>query len=76
MIPIRDENPTRRTPYVTVLIIAANCLVFVYEMMLPPGQEEGFIRQFGAVPALVMASPPFGWLTLITSMFLHGDLRQ
>jgi membrane associated rhomboid family serine protease len=74
MIPIRDENPTRRTPYITVLLIAVNCLVFVYEMMLPQGQIEGFIRQFGAVPALVMSSTPLDWVTLITSMFLHGGL--
>jgi membrane associated rhomboid family serine protease len=74
MIPIRDENPTRLTPYVTVLLIAANCLVFIYEMMLPPEQIEGFVRQFGAVPALVMSPVPLDWVTLITSMFLHGGL--
>ena len=34
MIPIRDENPTRRVPWVTLLFIAANIAVFIYELSL------------------------------------------
>src|SRR3989339_1220397 len=76
MIPIRDENPTRRTPYVTVLLIAANCVVFIREMMLPPELLEGFIGQFAAIPSQVMTNNPLNWVTLISSMFLHGGIAH
>jgi len=29
VIPIRDANPTRRTPWITLTLIAANVLVFL-----------------------------------------------
>ena len=80
MIPIRDENPTRRTPYVTLCLIIVNCLVFIYQLLIPPASQEAFIFQFGAIPSEII-SPfanlnlfPITWLTLITSMFMHGGL--
>ncbi len=42
MIPIRDINPTRTLPFVTLLLIAANVLVFVYELSLPRGGLHPF----------------------------------
>jgi membrane associated rhomboid family serine protease len=33
-LPIKDYNPTRRTAYVTIVIIAVNVLVFVYQAVL------------------------------------------
>lgn len=78
MIPLRDENPTRTFPFVTILIIAANAVIFLYQVSLGPHLEQ-FIAAFAAVPSAVThfqnpespsALPPF--LTLITSMFLHG----
>src|SRR3972149_4825773 len=38
MIPLRDANPSSRTPWVTFLIIGLNILAFLYEVALPgPG---------------------------------------
>ena len=37
MLPLKDENPTRRTPFVTVALILANVGVFV---LLQQGQPE------------------------------------
>ncbi len=34
MFPIGDDNPTRRTAYVTYALIAINVLIFLYEVML------------------------------------------
>ena len=34
MIPLRDINPTRRVPVMTILLIAINALVFFYELSL------------------------------------------
>src|SRR5512135_1704313 len=66
MIPLRDVVPSRTTPFVTVSIIVVNALAFLFEIALPPGDRQVFIRAFGMVPA------EFAWTTLLTSMFLHG----
>ena len=79
MIPLKDENPSRSVPFITLLLIAANLAVFAYELTLPPAGLRGLILDLGAVPASFgfhQTSPslPAGlpWLTLVTSMFLHG----
>ena len=79
MIPLRDANPSRGVPIVTLALIALNCLVFLYELALPPAGLEQLVFTFGMVPAKLMAFPTdpgvsFGDATLpfLTSMFLHG----
>lgn len=76
MIPLRDRNPTRRTPVVTIGIILANVVVFLIQ--LSKGTEiEALYFQFGVVPAHIVdavANLQFGAviLPLISSMFMHG----
>ena len=80
MIPLKDDNPTEITPFVTVATIVACVLVFLYEISLPPGSNEAFVYMYGAIPAIVfghaqlpqelMSLPAYG--TLFSSMFLHG----
>ena len=67
MIPLRDVIPSRTTPFVTIILIAANVLVFLFELSLGDGVES-FIRVWGLVPA------DFSVATLFTSMFLHGGI--
>ncbi len=82
MVPIRDNNPTTITPYVTYGLIAANVLTFFYEANLPPQELNGFFHLAAVVPQELTASfagislnqPVAEWLTLITSQFLHGGL--
>ncbi|AUG53963.1 rhomboid family intramembrane serine protease [Thalassospira marina] len=83
MLPIKDNNPTTLTPWVTWGLIAVNIVVFV--MTLTLGQR-GIIRaniEFGAIPAVLFghvelppefaAFPPgFEFLTIFTAMFMHG----
>jgi membrane associated rhomboid family serine protease len=81
MIPLSDENPTRNTPFVTLLLIAANVVVFLYQLSLG-GQAEGFIRACGFLPAELATGrdipPPTCvqplYLTIFTAMFMHGSL--
>lgn len=80
MVPLRDENPIRITPYVTYGLIAVNILVFLYELTLAPPQIERFFQVTAIVPRELTASfngvhvnqfePEL--LTLITSQFLHA----
>src|SRR5262245_6650279 len=52
MIPIRDDNPTHHTPYVTVALIVVNVLVFLLEVAQPgPQGMQAFIWKYGFVPA-------------------------
>ncbi len=80
MIPIRDENPALRKPYVTVALIAANVAVFLLQMLQPPEVQQAFVYAWGAIPRDValgwdlLPAIPTAWLTLVTSMFLHGGL--
>ena len=127
MIPLRDENPTRRTPIVTLLIIGA-CLwlYFGWQPSLSLGQPQyvpvdtpigqipieettAFTLENAAIPCELVngrpltveevvetfsppidpeacqggeaATPPLFprksvWLSILTSMFLHGGLAH
>ncbi len=81
MIPLKDENPTRTTPFVTVAVIAANVLIFVYAVSLGPGGFQRLIQTAGIIPheiTRMVDAPPSGAvpisLTMVTGMFLHGGL--
>jgi membrane associated rhomboid family serine protease len=73
MIPLRDSIPSRSFPVVNTLLIVANVLVFLFEVSMGPQALNRFIFVFGAVPARFWAVGGLaGWLTIFTSMFLHG----
>jgi membrane associated rhomboid family serine protease len=55
MIPIRDDAPRFSTPYVNYFIMAANVIVFLFEVLLPPPQRDVLMFQFGFLPAKVTA---------------------
>lgn len=79
MLPIRDNNPTERFPFVTLLIIAVTTLVFFYQIKLGSGVRELFFEA-GLVPSRVSYEhgipTKLSWLrnipSLFTYMFLHG----
>ncbi len=52
VIPLRDDNPTRRFPVVTVVLIALNVAVFVFQLSLPRYglTLDGFFLRAGLVP--------------------------
>jgi membrane associated rhomboid family serine protease len=77
VIPLRDENPTEITPFVTFVFIAANIATW---LLLQGAGEESALRAsvyaFGAVPCQITASCPvqgLGWEAIVTSMFMHGS---
>jgi len=49
ILPLRDENPTRRFPAVTVVIIALNVGIFIYQAVSPPGLNF-YAARMGVVP--------------------------
>lgn len=69
MFPIRDHNPSNRTPYVTYGLMAANILIFLSYfpgLSADPYALDRFYTAFALTPAI---SDPF---TYVSSIFLHG----
>jgi membrane associated rhomboid family serine protease len=73
MIPLRDDQPTRRFPAINWLLILANVLVFLFEFMLSPDGLENFIYSYGLIPSALVANTAANWVSIFTSMFLHGS---
>ena len=72
MFPIRDHNPSGRTPYVTYALMAINILVFLsyWPLSSDPAALNEFFYQWAMVPVLVSMEGTYH--SLLTSMFLHG----
>jgi len=84
LFPLKDDIPTRRTPIVTIALIAINVVVyFVFERGLWELGDVGNERvlEYGAIPAEITEGEEVGppgqapfWVTILTSMFMHGSL--
>ncbi|QYK40516.1 MAG: rhomboid family intramembrane serine protease [Paracoccaceae bacterium] len=72
MFPIRDHNPSGRTPIVCWSLIAINVAVFLGYWHTIPGDRAMmiFFDTWGLVPAAVVQGED--WHGFLTSMFLHG----
>lgn len=66
LIPIRDTQPSDTKPFVTILLIVVNVVLFLYEVSIDPYSLNHLIATYGIVPDRLHYS------TLVTSMFLHG----
>ena len=77
MIPLKDKNPPHTFPFVNYLLIAANVIVFFYELSLGK-QLDPFIAKYGLVPQRYFydvahhISPLLRYVPFLSSMFLHG----
>ncbi|MFN7132332.1 MAG: rhomboid family intramembrane serine protease [Myxococcales bacterium] len=82
MIPLKDDNPTSRAAVLTMLLIAANVVVFGWQVTHPRGMEW-VVLAYGVIPVEVLTGtrvgpsgivpPPF---TTLSSMFLHGSVAH
>jgi membrane associated rhomboid family serine protease len=69
MFPIGDDNTSRRIqPVVTYILIALNVLFFLVELI----GGDAFIQTWAFVPSRFLANPAGDFLTIFTSMFMHG----
>jgi membrane associated rhomboid family serine protease len=84
VIPLRDANPVRRTPIITVAIVIACVAAFAYRLGAESnGGEAGvedLFRTYGLVPNELVGAWESGrslggeLLAVFTSMFLHVNL--
>jgi membrane associated rhomboid family serine protease len=76
MFPIHDDNQRLHgRPFVNYILIAINIIIFIWEMITTnffsnSYQVAEFFLNFGAVPNSVLNGDV---ISLVTSMFLHGD---
>ena len=72
MFPIRDHNPSGRTPYVTYMLMAMNIAVFLSYVGVMDNDRaiNAFFFEWALIPALVTDGQ--GYTGIFTSMFLHG----
>jgi membrane associated rhomboid family serine protease len=80
MFPLWDDQPTKKFPLITVAIIVLNTIVYLYEASLGEKFTQ-FIYAMGLIPFeithhidLLPASPSIIYLTIFTSMFMHGSI--
>jgi membrane associated rhomboid family serine protease len=73
MIPIRDTIRSRRFPVVNTILIILNVVVFLLEYWVDPRVLDRIIGSYGLVPQGFWTGGPQRWITLYTSMFLHGS---
>ena len=81
MIPIKDDNPTEITPYVTIALIVLNALVFLYQLSLGPQGDQALVMRMGIIPyefTHAVDIPPYAShplvLNLFAAMFMHGGI--
>ena len=86
MIPIQDQNPTSIKPYVNWTLIIANIIIFLYSILfvifdqfictygLKPSQITGLVPALRGPCEQIGAFQNAGYLTFLTSMFLHGGI--
>ena len=80
MIPLRDQNPTAKTPIVNRLLIVANVLVWIYvlTLMRQPGAVAAFYDRYSFDWKEFVTQISQGhvaiatFVPLFTHMFLHG----
>jgi membrane associated rhomboid family serine protease len=88
VFPLKDNIPTERFPVVTVALIVANVIVYLFLqdgfVGLPDGGAGGDwpISTYAYIPCTITGDTPCqtapggpeNWVTVFTAMFMHGGL--
>jgi membrane associated rhomboid family serine protease len=81
--PLRDDNDTLSRPVITWIIFGICIAAFMWQIGLGPAERD-MILAYGMIPARIFGyvSMPEellllpGWMTLISSMFMHGGFMH
>ena len=79
MFPIANGVPLRYSPVATWALVAANCVIFLFQLSLSSSELEVFVEHYALIPAryfdvggLDSAMSATDYLPFISNMFLHG----
>lgn len=84
LVPLKDDNPTRKFAVVCAGLVAVNLAIYAYQFSLPPRAGQLFAFRLGMIPAVLLGDaelpaaldPVPAWATLFSSMFLHGSVMH
>lgn len=79
MFPLNDTEPNRYSliPVMTILLILINTVVLFSEpWTVPDGDYWAYYMKFASTPQLIISMKGAGFLSSITSMFLHGGITH
>lgn len=79
-LPIADDNPTHRTPFVTWMMMGLCIAVFLWQQSLSEEEQIMALYSFGVIPAVLFGSQTLpaevdvipAWASIFSSMFMHG----
>ncbi len=80
MIPLKDDNPTKKKPFVTFILIAICVFIFLIELSSSSYKSGEFFYSFGLIPSVFLGINQLpqdlhiipSYLTIFSSMFVHG----
>jgi membrane associated rhomboid family serine protease len=80
MIPLRDDNPVREIPVITIAVILLSAAVYLWQLSLPPPGVPTAVNLLGFMPALLFGYARMeteAWVSplgsIFTAIFVHGD---
>ena len=84
MIPLKDDNPTSGKPIVTYFIIILCVLIFLVQLGSQSYKTGQLFYSYGLIPSVLMGNKQLpvdlyaipGWLTIFSSMFMHGGFMH
>ena len=84
MIPLKDDNPTLGKPIITYCIIGLCILIFLIQLSSQSYKTGQLFYSYGLIPSVLMGNNQLpmdlyaipGWLTIFTSMFMHGGFMH
>ena len=74
--PISDDNQSTTRPYVCYCLIALCSFIYLWQSTLPVNLYNEAVNSFGVIPAAVLGEKESyinPYLTIFTSMFMHGS---
>lgn len=79
LIPLKDDNPTRRTPVVLYTLVGINVLVYLFELLIQVSGDYRFynyiISHYALIPAnIFQGSVSSSVVPFFSSIFMHGGL--
>ncbi len=81
MIPISDDNPVRQAPILNYVFVASCVVAFGWQLSLSDFEFAQSLNDFAFIPVSLfrgdsvpsLGGSSWAWMTLATSMFLHGS---
>ena len=84
MIPLKDDNPSSEKPILTYIIIGLCIFIFLIQLSSQSFKTGQLFYSYGLIPSVLMGNSQLpldlyvipGWLTIFTSMFMHGGFMH